>query len=306
MRISTAQLHEQGLLSMLDRQTELARTQQQLSTGKRILSPSDDVLGTTQSLALQQVIDTHEQFGENAVAAENRLEREEIAITQVVDMLQRTRELAIQANSGSTGAQGRASIAVEIREQLDAIMGIANTVDANGDYLFAGNNVGTVPFTAVENPAGSGLYDFNYTGDQGQRSIQIGSTRQIPVGDPGDDVFVNVPITGGGSRSIFETLEQFALDLEANTPDPNTIGDLQLAMESLGSFRSAIGGRLNAIDSQKSLNSDIVYQGQKTLSEVQDLDFAEAISRMNRQLAGLEASQMSFARVQNLSLFSYL
>jgi len=306
MRISTAQLHEQGLLAMLDRQEELAVTQQQLATGKRILAPSDDALGTTQVLALQQVIDSHLQFARNTDAAETRLEQEEASITHVVDVLQRVHELAVRATSSTLNAQSRATLAPEVRQLLDNLLGIANTQDANSEYLFAGFNVGTVPFAAVENPVGSGLYDYNYTGDQGQRSIQIGTTRQIAVGDPGDDVFVDVPITGGGTRSIFETLEQFALDLESNTPSANAAADLQLAMGHLGNFLSAVGGRLNAIDSQKLLNSDIVFQGQKTLSDVQDLDFAEAISRMNRQLTSLEASQQSFAKVQSLSLFSYL
>ena len=108
------------------------------------------------------------------------------------------------------------------------------------------------------------------------------------------------------TQSIFETLEQFALDLEGGTPIGNVINDLSLAMEHLSGFRTQTGGRLNSIESHEVLNEDIIFEGQKTLSSIEDLDFAEAVSRLNLQLATLQAAQQSFAKIQNLSLFNYL
>jgi len=306
MRISTAQMQSQAVRSMMDRQTELSYTQQQVATGKRILSPSDDVIGSTQVIALQQNIDTSTQYQENADMAESRLRSEENALTQTINVLQRSRELAIQGNNGSLSAANRTALASEIRQNLAEVLALANTTDGNGEYVFAGYNVGTAPFTEVENPAGSGLYDFNYSGDNGQRNLQIGAARQIPVGDPGSDVFVNIPEGGGGTRNVFETLEQLALSLESNSPNMAAVGDLQSALNHLDNFRAKVGARQNAIDSHRDFNEDIKLEAQKRLSEVQDLDYAEAISRLNLQLAGLEASQKSFARIQNLSLFNFL
>ncbi len=306
MRISTQQMQQRGVDAMLERQAQLSVTQQQLATGKRLTAPSDDVLASTQVLALNEVIATYGQYQSNADVAENRLAAEEISITQGINVLQRARELAIQGNGGSLGAANRADIAVEVREILDEIIGLANTVDANGEYLFAGFNVDTAPFTVTENPPASGLFDYAYTGDLGQRSVQIGATRQVAVGDPGQDVFMNIPVSGGGTQSVFETLEQLAVDLEANVKNFATADDLQQAIDWLGGVRARIGARQNAIDTHRILNEDIVFQGKKTLSEVQDLDYAEAISRMNLQMVGLEASQRSFSRIQNLSLFNFL
>jgi len=306
MRISTAQMQSQAVRSMMDRQTELSYTQQQVATGKRILSPSDDVIGSTQVIALQQSIDTSAQYQENADMAESRLASEENALTQTINVLQRSRELAIQGNNGSLSAANRAALATEVRQNLAEVLALANTTDGNGEYIFAGYNVGAAPFSEVENPVGSGFYDYNYTGDNGQRNLQIGAVRQIPVGDPGSDVFVNIPEGGGGTRSVFDTLEQLALSLESNSPDVAAIGDLQSALNHLDGFRAKVGARQNAIDSQRDFNEDVKLEAQKRLSEVQDLDYAEAISRLNLQLAGLEASQKSFARIQNLSLFNFL
>ncbi|MDX2463628.1 MAG: flagellar hook-associated protein FlgL [Porticoccus sp.] len=306
MRISTTQMQDRAVTAMLERQSELSVTQQQVASGKRILAPSDDVLGSTQVLALNKVIDTHQQYGENADAATGRISQEESALTQSIDVLQRARELAIQSESVSLNPSARANIAIEIRELLKEVMSTANEKDSNGEFIFSGFNVATTPFTATEAPAGSGLFTYAYTGDLGQRNVQIGETRFIAVGDPGQSVFMDIPETGGGTQNIFETLEQFALDLESGAPSANIANDLSLAMEHLSGFRTQTGGRQNSIDSHRVLNEDIIYQGQKTLSSIEDLDFAEAISRLNLQLATLQAAQQSFAKIQNLSLFNYL
>ena len=306
MRISTLQMQDRGLTAILDRQAELSKTQQQVATGKKFLVPSEDVLGATQVLALKKVISTHEQYTENSDVAEGRLTQEESSLTQTINVLQRVRELAIQANNDSLGANQRASMAVEIREILNEVVGISNSVDGNGEFLFAGFNVNTPPVTVTENPPLSGLFDYTYTGDLGQRNVQIGDTRFIPVGDNGQDVFMDVPISSGGTQSLFDTIEQFALDLEANAPTQVIIADMSLAMDHLESFRTQTGARQNAIDNHRFLNEDIIFQGEKTLSQVQDLDFAEAVTRLNMQLAGLQASQQSFMKIQNLSLFNFL
>ncbi len=306
MRISTTQMQDRAVTAMLERQIELSRTQQQLASGKRILSPSDDVLGSTQILALDKVIETHRQYQENSDVADGRIRQEEISLTQGINVLQRVRELAIQANNATMGASNRASIAVEVRELLNEVVAAASAVDANGEYIFSGFNVDTAPIDITEIPAGSGLFTYTYTGDLGQRTVQIGETRFIPVGDPGQSVFIDVPESGGGTQNIFETLEQFALDLEANSPDTAVIDDMALAIEHLGGFRAQVGARQNAIDNRRVLNEDIIFQGQRTLSSIADLDFAEAVSRLNLQLAALQASQQTFARIQNLSLFNFL
>ena len=306
MRISTAQMQGNAVNSMLERQSELSKTQQQLATGKRILSPSDDILGSTQVLAFNKVIDTHKQFQKNADTAEYRLQQEEASVTQTIDMLQRAHELAVQGNNPTLTANSRAQIAVEVRQILQEVVSVANTKDSEGNFIFAGSNVDTAPVTATEVPAGSGLFTYSYTGDLGQRTLQIGDSRFIATDDNGQDVFMNVPVSGGGTQNVFETVEQLALALESNTPPTNVPDDLRLAMEHLSGFRTQTGARLNAIDGHRALNDEIVLQGQKALSSVQDLDYAEAVSRLNLQLTGLQASQASFAKIQNLSLFNFL
>jgi flagellar hook-associated protein 3 FlgL len=300
MRISTAQMQLSGTNAMLDRFNEVARTQQELATGKRILKPSDDPVGITQILPLREIISLNGQYNKNSNSAEARLMLEDTTLDSFTNTLSRISELAVQAVNDTLSATDRNAIAAEVTQNLATLMGLANTKDGNGEYIFAGNNTNTLPFT--ESPAGT----FNYTGDSGQRNLQIGATRQIPVGDDGNSVFMNIAYSGGGTQSIFETIDTFINDLQSNTPSSTVITDLQTAMDNMFTVRAQVGSRLNAIDTTRNLNEELVLQSQKTISEVEDLDIAEAISRLNLQMVGLQASQQTFNRVQNLSLFNYL
>ena len=300
MRVSTSQMQMTGTNAMLDRFTELSNTQKQLATGLRILKPSDDPVGITQIMPLKDIISINQQYNKNADAATARLQMEDSTLGSVTSILIRIHELAVQANNDTLGSSDRAAIAEEVDQNLATLMGLANTRDGNGEYIFAGDNVTTQPFT--ESPPGT----FNYTGDNGQRNLQIGATRQVAVGDPGDDVFVNLAFSGGGTQDIFKTIADYSTSLRANTPDSNIITDLQTAMDNVFTTRAQVGSRLNAIDTQQNLNEELVLQSTETVSNIEDLDIAEAISRLNLQLVGLQASQQTFTKVQNLSLFNYL
>lgn len=300
MRVSTTLIQFRATNSILERQNALSKTQMQLATGRRILSPSEDPVGTTQVFPLNEVIAKNQQYGKNADAADSRLSLEEKTLDSVTNLLQRVYELTVQGNNDTNGPQERAAIAEEMRQHLQTLIGFANTRDANGEYIFAGHEVTTQPF--VEAPAGT----FAYQGDNGQRSVKIGESRQVAVGDPGDDVFMNIPFSGGGNQSIFETIDAIATEFENDTLSTNGITDLQSAMENVVTVRTKIGARLNALDTQREINEELILQSEKTLSGIQDLDYAEAISRLNLQLVGLQASQQAFTRIQNLSLFNYL
>ncbi|MBK9131108.1 MAG: flagellar hook-associated protein FlgL [Gammaproteobacteria bacterium] len=194
MRVSTNQINLIAMNSILDQQTKVARTQEQLSTGKRILHPSDDPTGASALIGYRQTLDTVAQYQENITSARQRLQREESALGSVGNILDRIRELALQSNNSALSAEDRRYIAVEVRQNLDEIMTVANATDANGEYIFAGYQGRVLPFS--RNAGGNYLY----SGDSGQRFLQIGSTQQVATGDSGDDVFMRIR-TGNGTFS---------------------------------------------------------------------------------------------------------
>lgn len=190
MRISTHQIFQQATGGILDQQTKLSKTQLQLSTGKRVVTPSDDPTASVQILELKHSVDITHTYQKNIDAAESALVDEEQAVSSITDILQRVRELALQGNTGLLDSSARQGIAQEVQQHVQGLLDLANTKDSNGDYLFAGYSTNTKPFSQTTT-------GFSYAGDQGQRYLQVGSSRQIAISDSGFDTFQSIPNGNG-------------------------------------------------------------------------------------------------------------
>jgi flagellar hook-associated protein 3 FlgL len=147
---------------------------------------------------------------------------------------------------------------------------------------------------------------FSYSGDAGTRTLQISATRKIQDRENGYDVFMDIDTSTGGKRNLFETVHGIIASLEANTPDGTYLDDLDLIQDHVADIRTRGGARLNSIDEQKSVNDEFILTLQSALSNTEDLDLAEAVSRFEQELVALQAAQQSFNMVQGLSLFNYL
>jgi flagellar hook-associated protein 3 FlgL len=300
MRLSSSQIYQQGVNAILNKQSELAKTQLQLATGKRVLAPSDDPTASTRIIDLNLAIETNTQYQRNADFAETRLSIEETVLTDVGNILQRVRELSVRANNDTLSAGDRQAIAEEIKTNLSAVFQLANNQDATGEYLFAGYKTDTVPFT----DDGSGNYV--YQGDQGSRNLQVGVNRQVSVGDAGNDVFMKIDDGAGGTINMFEMLNGIVTDLEANNPSAIALTQLDSALDVVLNTRSKIGARMNTIEAQRNANDSFSLILQENRSSLEDLDYAEAISRFEQQILALQASQQSFVKIEGLSLFNFL
>jgi flagellar hook-associated protein 3 FlgL len=189
-RISTNGFHSRATREMLAQQTKLSRTQTQVSTGKRIQSPADDPVATSRILDLQRAQSQNEQFAKNAISLRNRLQVGEQALSDVGSLLQRVRDLAVQANSAALDTGSRAAIATEVSARVQELQDIANRRDANGEYLFSGYSGQTRPFSR----GGAGVA---YAGDQGIRSLQISPDQKIADGFSGQRVFMDITQANG-------------------------------------------------------------------------------------------------------------
>lgn len=186
MRISSQQAFNLGVKGIQNNYAEMIRTQQQISTGNRILTPADDPVASVRLMQLEQQQNMLGQYKENLIAANNSLVQEESVLYSVNDIMQRIRVLAEEAGNGALSQTDRQSIAAELREREDELLGLMNTKNARGEYLFAGFQGKTQPF--VREGDGS----FSYNGDEGQRKLQIASSLDIAISDNGKKVFQNV------------------------------------------------------------------------------------------------------------------
>ena len=186
MRISTNQFYSQGVAGIDANLAKLLNTQRQLSSGKRILDPSDDPGGAAQVLDLTQAQSLNAQYIKNSGFAKDNLTLEESTLASVTSELQDLKTQAINAGSGSLSTSDLASISSSLRSRFQDLLGLANTKDGSGQYLFSGYQNSTKPFSEAS-PG-----NVTYSGDQGQRFAQISAGRQIGISDSGYDIFQKI------------------------------------------------------------------------------------------------------------------
>ncbi len=189
MRISTRQIFTQGVEAFQQQQQKLAKLQQQISTGVRLQKPSDDPSAAAKILELEQSVSQNLQFQDNINLAEQRLNRQDAVLASYATVLNRVRELAVQGNNAPLDATARAALAAEIDQRLEELVSLANTRDGNGDFLFAGYQNASAPFTS--STIGSRSF-VSFNGDPGIRSIQISENRRVEVDIPGEEIFMRI------------------------------------------------------------------------------------------------------------------
>jgi len=182
MRVSTSWMYSSGAQAITRKQSELLQTQQQLSSGKRVMVPSDDPIAAANALTTQQSLALAQQYGQNQDVAKGTLGLAESTLAQVGEALQDIRVLAISAGNGSLSAGDRGSLAIELRGKIDALLGLANTRDGARGYLFSGYQEGIQPFARTT--AGT-----VYQGDQGSRAVQVAAQRTMEVSASGASIF---------------------------------------------------------------------------------------------------------------------
>ncbi|AIY40282.1 Flagellar hook-associated protein FlgL [Collimonas arenae] len=182
MRISTQSFYDQSLSAMNSQQGSLLHVQQQIGAMKKILTPSDDPLGATRALSASQSISLNEQYATSRAQATRSLGLEDNALQSVTTLLQNIKGQIVSAGSGSMTDADRSSIATALQSTYDQLLGLANTDDGNGQFLFAGFKSGSAPF--VDRAGGA-----QYVGDQGQKLLQVDVSRQMAGGDDGRSIF---------------------------------------------------------------------------------------------------------------------
>lgn len=192
MRVSTNNIFALGTASITERQADLVKLQQQLSTGKRILTPSDDPVASAQILEVTQSRDRNSQFMLNGNDANSAVAMSETSLQSVVNLLQNVKQLAVNAGNPTLALNERSILQSELQARYQELLGLANSTDGSGLYLFSGYQGTTRPFEEVA----PGVVA--YFGDQGQRQIQISPSRALPVSDSGRDIFQRIK-EGNGS-----------------------------------------------------------------------------------------------------------
>jgi flagellar hook-associated protein 3 FlgL len=217
MRVSTALIFDRGLARISEQQSAALTTQQQLATGRRVLKPSDDPIASSRAVETSQSLALNAGYGKNQAAATESLALSESALASAGDVLQHLRTLLVQAGNSPLTDTDRRSIADEMDARVDELIGLANSRDGAGGFLFAGYAERTQPFARTATGA-------VYAGDEGRRQLQLGPARTIDVTEPGSTIFERIRAgngtfttaatagnTGGGVISAGSVVDRSAL-----------------------------------------------------------------------------------------------
>ena len=400
MQISTQQFFDRSLRNMQETQSDAAKTNEQLSTGKALIRPSDDTDKLRTIGNLERAINKVQSYNNNVDHLINRYATEEGALTSASDILIRAKELAIQASNATMSSEDRKIVAIEVAGLKAELLALANSKDVNGQAMFGGAKTASDPFVADADGKVS------YQGDSRQTMIEVSENRQLPKNRSGLEVFSGVTRLEDDGQTkrvdFFAVLADFEESLVAEqktqiTVAPNelaadtgelTINGVQisraedrptlaelvrlindetartnvqaeidadgnLALENAPGYEidnivfadapgvlstisgiatpsvdsrlmersisevgnlhdnisialGRIGSEVNNAEHQKDINLDSEVRLKQFKSSEVDVDFAEAVSRFNAELARLEAAQASFAKLSQLSLFEYI
>jgi flagellar hook-associated protein 3 FlgL len=398
MRVTQSLEQSQFLSAINQLESNLSTTQNQISTGLSFTTAAQNPVAAGLVTDYNQALTQSQQFVTNSNSAQTSLNTEGSALTQMQNSLQSLRDLALEANNSSESPQDLSAIATQATQIQNTLLSIGNTQDGNGNFIFAGFSTQTQPFALSATGA-------TYSGDQGQRQVQIAPGQTVAVGDNGDLVFnqiktgngtfqataavgntgtgvvssatvadpadytggtfsidftapntyqvldannnvvtsgtftsgqaisfsgVQVTLTGqpaaqdsfsvapSTNQSVFTTVQNLvnALQQQGTTSAAGgaqlnnsinvAINNIDQALNQSETVQSSVGARLNTITTQQSMAGSQQVQLQESISNLQGLNFASAITSLDQQNTTLSAAMQAFTLTQGLSLFKFI
>lgn len=196
MRVTTGMIYDTGLASIQKQNSQLLDSQKQVATGRRILSPSDDPVAAARALEVSHSKSVNALYTANQGYANDALRMAESQLGAANDVVTYVRTRAVESGNGTYSAADRAVIASDIAQQFTALLGVANSQDSTGEYVFGGYKSNAQPFT------GGLATGVSYQGDQGERSLQISASRELAITSSGDEIFNTIRAPSGSAFAL--------------------------------------------------------------------------------------------------------
>lgn len=313
MRISTQMMYQQNMRGITNSQAEWMKYGEQMSTGKRVINPSDDPIAASQAVVLSQAQAENSQFALARTFATQKVSLEENVLSQVTTAIQNAQEKIVGAGNGTLSDDDRASLATDLQGIRDQLMNLANSTDGNGRYIFAGYKTETAPFAQA---------DGTYGGGTDSITQQVDASRSMIIGHTGNKIFDSItsnavpePDNGTSETNLFRMLDSAIASLKSPVGDDETLKEqakavidktnrgLKNSLNNVLSVRAELGTQLSELSSLDSLGTDRALGQTQQMSNLVDVDWNAAISSYVMQQAALQASYKAFTDMQGMSLF---
>lgn len=393
IRVSTFNFYDSSNQSINNDQSALVATQEELATGKQINSPADNPVGAAQAALVQSDLAQLGQYSSNQQQATQLLSNGSSTLTQMINVLQSVNTTLVQAGNGTLSATNRAALATQLQQQFNAFVGLANTGDGQGGYLFGGSSNASPPFVQSGNSV-------TYAGDDVVPAVQISANASTQTKFPGDAVLMQVPtgngifataanagnagsgaitpgavtnpsaltgdaysitfgaagayqvvnsatgntvasgtysgpttlsfdglqvqlsgtptagdsfsVTPASTQSVFSVLASAITALQApagaaaSAGLSTALGAVGASITSLSTTQAAMGAQLQQLNNYGSINSAQTLQDKTQMSNLVDVNYAQAVSQLSQQQTQFQAALQSYADISKLSLFNYV
>jgi len=294
VRVTSEMMISQSLQRLSTRLLRYERAQSDVATGKRIRTPSDDPAGASRALTLRASQRAREQESRNADDALGWLGISASQLQSAVDRLQRARDLSVRAAS-TLSASERSAIAQELESIQTELVGLANS-SYRGRPLFAGFAGGP----AVSGGPGA----WSYSGDTGEITRRVGEREGVRINVTAAEVFGLTPTDGG----VFARLDEAAAGIRAGdtTAGTDAIAAMDEAIRLVSDSQARLGANTNWVESAQLRGQEVLQAIRVELSEVEDVDLAEAMMDLQTQQVAYEATLRALARALPPSLVTFL
>jgi len=287
---------QSSLLNALDRANE--RQQEvlnQLSSGSRIQTPSDDPAGAAALVGVQADDAATQQYSDNANALQMRMQAADSALNSVGIALQRALSLGVEGGDGTLSDSDRSSIANELSGIKDQLLQLSNST-LQGTYLFAGTSVSTTPY-ATDNNSPTGV---TYKGNALSNQVEVGQNYWINANVPGSAIF------GDGTNGVFKAISDLIDALQSNTTTDTATGEINDMIGQVSTARVNYGNAMNQLSSSQGILSSEHIQLQQQISNLSATNMAQAASDLATSETSRNALLDVIAKTNGTSLFDYL
>ncbi|MGD8106478.1 flagellar hook-associated protein FlgL [Pantoea sp. FN0302] len=317
MRLSTSMMYDQQTRGVTNAQSSWLKAGEQLSTGKRVINPSDDPLAAAQAVVLSQAQAENKQYKLARDFATQSVSLETSVLDDATAAVQSAQSLVILAGNGALSDDDRESYATQLEGVRAQLLNLANSTDGNGRYIFAGYNSGSAPFT--EDASGSIVYN----GGTDAITQKVDASRTMTTSHTGAQVFMSItsnavkePDGSQGESNIFATLDTAINALKQpiqNTDDATravakealdkTMRGLGNSLNNILKVQSELGTQLSELEKLDSLGDDRSTLQEVRMSALVNVDYTSAISKYTMQQQALQASYKTFSDMSQMSLF---
>ncbi len=292
--------NRQTLLDLERTKERLALSQRELSTGKRINTPTEDPTGAAAVVDFRATIGINNQYIKQIDGSLSFLQGTESALGSITNDLTRILEVGQQALSGTNSGIPRANLAKEVDGIRSNFISLANTQE-QGKYLFAGTATLTVPFSG---PAAGPIV---YAGNAGLITQNVAASTTVDINIPGDSLFF-----GPGGQGSTTDLFQQVTDLRDGMVNNNTAQiqtaytNLQALMSRLTSVQTDLGGRQASISSLKEDLESYNLTLQGIQNTVEETDYPDAVTRFSNGQTAQQVTLNSLAKIGKVNLLDFI